>query len=70
MPLNGAMLGQEIAAAVNALTPAQKANVQNIWTAVGNAVVAHIVANGVVNVTVTTAGTAAAQAGTGAGTIA
>ncbi len=46
MPMNGNTMGSAIAAAVAALTPAEKQNLVLAWQTIANEIVTHIQSNG------------------------
>lgn len=56
MAMNGSTLGDEIVAAVNALTAPQKIDPTACWRAIAGAIVAHLQANATVTVTTADAG--------------
>ena len=71
MALNGNSLGDQMLAAIDALSDSSKKNRQAIFRALGGAIVSHIKTNGVVNtgITVQVSPSSGTGATTGPGTI-
>lgn len=70
MALNGDTLGLALSAAVQALSQAQKENLDTVWKTIGNAIVDHIKTNAVVTVSSVSGVTVGGGvSGPGAGTI-
>lgn len=60
MPMSETVLGPAIAAAVSGLSPAQKSDLNIVWTEIAKAILTHIKTQGVV----TTVGSPTTQTGT------
>lgn len=67
MQMVGNDMGDEVRAAINALSDTEKQDQVKLWQAIGTAIVTHITTNAVISTTVATPDT---FVGTGTGTIA
>lgn len=65
MAMDGKVLGDAIATAINGLPNSDKTNPTKIWETIGGAIVAHIKTNAVVSGPVTVTSVSAVTTGTG-----